>query len=395
MGVVRQAVATVTLVLVVFVLTFLVISHIRLRPRSGFASFSRRRGQEIRTTPVMLVAHRQAVDKSLVRQTHPGVLKPKNKSRLDAKEPTRRGRFRSSTASLTFTGVLTTTTIATTTTSATKTTVGDKRRSTVAMQKHRASNISSRMYFQSQDRKRKSNETRMFKRLLKRPERLTLLKMFGAVTRALRTKNVTFWIDAGTLLGSYRHHNLIPWDDDVDLILSRLQKRKVQRAIKSLASNYRLHISNSSTSGWRVSARNNIIKTARKQSLFPTIDLLFYSQNTTHVWLEQYNLRQYVWPRSIVFPLRLRPFDRFWVPAPCNTSAYLIREYRDPQVINKCVFNETLHPEMAERRQIAVPCRTLRNVAVVERRRSDNGSVIESLVRGTKVVHQYQIQQKC
>lgn len=46
-----------------------------------------------------------------------------------------------------------------------------------------------------------------------------LLDLVGTIVGALREHNMTFMMMGGTLLGSYRHHGLIPWDDDVDLVV--------------------------------------------------------------------------------------------------------------------------------------------------------------------------------
>jgi lipopolysaccharide cholinephosphotransferase len=47
---------------------------------------------------------------------------------------------------------------------------------------------------------------------------LRLTKIFAAVCEEL---GLSYWIDSGTLLGAVRHGGFIPWDDDVDVAMSR------------------------------------------------------------------------------------------------------------------------------------------------------------------------------
>lgn len=260
-------------------------------------------------------------------------------------------------------------------------------------------NVSTRLESQSPKGNRTSNKTRMFKSQLNPRERATLLTMFGVVTNALRASNVTFWMDGGTLLGSYRHHNLIPWDDDVDLVLRQSHKPQARRAINALAPAYQLFVemgaAGSCELAWRVFATNASVPVTRKQYRFPTLDLHFYAQNASHVWLQPHNLWwNLVWRRSTVFPLYLRPFNRYWAPAPCNSSGYLIKEY-GPQVTDVCRSPRMSHRNDIGQRQISMPCRMLRGVPIVNRKQDGIGSVTETLARGQKIVHRHVIHPKC
>jgi len=429
MRAIRKAKATVTLILVVFLAVFLVVSYSRLSPPPVGAPRSRqfpRRGVETASASASTSAEyqQQAAEQPSVH------VKAPDKSIIEGEDYYARKSYIAARK------------LEVVTASTTSTTKATMRRSTpiADLSKYRrAHNVSIRWRSWWPNRNRKSNEARLFTRprfqlpnwgrklnktrlsfgpafkwpnwdrrlnktqlfkdRLTPSERATLLAMFGAVTDALRASNVTFWMDGGTLLGSYRHHNLIPWDDDVDLVLQRSQKRQARRAIKALAPAYRLFIEKDAGSSsellWRVFARNASVPVTTKTFRFPTVDLHFYAENATHVWLEPRNLwRHLVWRRRRVFPLYLRPFDRYWAPAPCNTRTYLIKEF-DRQLIDVCTSPRTSHSNNIGQRRSFVPCRTLRRVPFVERKRDGAGSVTETLLRGDTKIHQLVVHPKC
>ena len=51
-----------------------------------------------------------------------------------------------------------------------------------------------------------------------------MLELLSAVTGALEHAAVKYALDCGTLIGSYRHHCLIPWDDDLDILVDIRQR---------------------------------------------------------------------------------------------------------------------------------------------------------------------------
>jgi lipopolysaccharide cholinephosphotransferase len=54
---------------------------------------------------------------------------------------------------------------------------------------------------------------------------LRILKIFDAVCRE---HNVSYWLDWGTLLGCVRHGGFIPWDDDLDVAMTREEYEKFE-----------------------------------------------------------------------------------------------------------------------------------------------------------------------
>ena len=90
-------------------------------------------------------------------------------------------------------------------------------------------------------------------------ERQLLWRTVGAVTSALERANVTYLMYGGTLLGSFRHHDLIPWDDDVDLLVPTSQQAALTAAVAPLEPDFRLVSETPSGCQWKVRRRADLL----------------------------------------------------------------------------------------------------------------------------------------
>ncbi|CAF3375873.1 unnamed protein product [Rotaria sp. Silwood1] len=136
--------------------------------------------------------------------------------------------------------------------------------------------------------------------------------------------NISYTMMAATLLGSYTRHDILPWDDDVDLCVSVSDRYRLQSIIirELSAEPYSIII-------MQLYNKRNYDKiffswcphAGKTPWRFPFIDIFYHDQNGTHVWL----LGE---PRSCpvrladVFPLILRPLGVLWLYAPREPMAH-------------------------------------------------------------------------
>lgn len=58
-------------------------------------------------------------------------------------------------------------------------------------------------------------------------------EMLREVDLFLKKQNITYFLWFGTLLGAVRHNGFIPWDDDIDLVMTRPEYNKLLEYLKN------------------------------------------------------------------------------------------------------------------------------------------------------------------
>jgi len=203
------------------------------------------------------------------------------------------------------------------------------------------------------------------------------------VTSALESANITYFMVSGTLLGSYRYHDLIPWDDDVDLIVPTSERSALAAAVAPLEPDFRLMNETPAGCEWKVYMTAALPGTYRswrlRASRWPFVDVFFYDRNATNVWNACHWYKNEVWPMRIVFPLRRRPFGHLSLPAPCDSAAALEMAFHD---VSRCRSRNFDHRRdrpiwLNLRRPAEVECSSLETLWPFTRRRrwTDNSGV--------------------
>ncbi len=190
-------------------------------------------------------------------------------------------------------------------------------------------------------------------RMLSQHEYKVYMDLMEKFAYLMECANITYTMYFGTLLGSYRMHNMVPWDDDIDLIvkfddmmkvidvIQRYSKLGAHRGVSDYLTNQRprpyqhmdfldldlkalspdnmFHsfkfFSTSGTiqdSGWR----------------YPYLDVFIFKENETDICVRYGKGSLYI-KRQLFYPLARRPFGRLWLPCPRDSNYSLHALYGD------------------------------------------------------------------
>ena len=251
-----------------------------------------------------------------------------------------------------------------------------------------------------------------------------LMDLISSFLDHCQRADITVIMSFGTLIGSYMFHDVVPWDDDMDLWIPYTDLPKLKRHFRN-STIWKTHgISSWQPPYWEfdlttlqtfpddapdsdfyraqhndiVTEATHVLKYYQLTSInpggypwkWPFLDVVTYHENETHVWNNENHAVFYI-PKDKFYPLGHRPLGPFWIQAPADVGYILRSRYGGFSCKSNWWFHKSEHwSRWLFRRRL--PCSLLWDVyPQVWSKNLGLDWEKETLKLGNKTLHSYDI----
>ena len=172
-------------------------------------------------------------------------------------------------------------------------------------------------------------------------EKRILLTFLNEVSGIFKKNNITYHLLHGTLIGAFRHGGIIPWDDDLDIVVNVVHRPAIVELFNVKTT--------PGSPGWCYSRlhdlydkvcqtpRGSDCKQNNCSSTWPFVDIFYFSVQSKAVEYTCFSAD--CLPLKLdtdrIFPLQMAPFEDMQQPVPRDME-YVIRSRYKTDVMEMC-----------------------------------------------------------
>ncbi|XP_033749228.1 uncharacterized protein LOC117333920 [Pecten maximus] len=205
----------------------------------------------------------------------------------------------------------------------------------------------------------------------------TLLRTLEMFDKLMTENNITYILEGGTLIGSFRHHGPIPWDDDVDVMVNASDRSRLAELLPQMRPDFDLFTPvNYAWKFYDAKSKHLPYKPFR----WPYVDIFFWGNNETHMYHEISVRRpQFTAPTSKILPPVRRKFAYLSLPVPCNLNIGLHSVHLD--MCESPRYSHKAEKYLPLQKHTVVPCSELgQRYGFVKHAQMTDGRWNESMV---------------
>ncbi|KAH9505152.1 hypothetical protein Btru_059695 [Bulinus truncatus] len=162
-----------------------------------------------------------------------------------------------------------------------------------------------------------------FKPLMSEYERAVALFTVDIFVQACEAANLTYFLISGSILGALRHHGMIPWDDDIDIIMNSSEWHKIRNVLANIEG---FELFAPSKVQWKFFMSS--LPKGNRPFKWPNIDIFFFNEDETNIWAQTWGAKASLCSKkSDVFPLRKRKFEMWNLPVPKKSRSLVEAEF--------------------------------------------------------------------
>ena len=234
----------------------------------------------------------------------------------------------------------------------------------------------------------------LFTPLISSAEYNELIEMFKVFVNVCDWFNLTYMLYGGSLLGSYRHHAIVPWDDDIDVLMNASEKTSVLKYFTTIQDFKLCTPRNRQWKFYKEDSNSSQSHYNCSENMWPYIDIFFFSENETHIW-DDNEMYKYVYSykKTDIFPLAVGIFEGSLASVPRNTLNVLQRSYN----VDLCVNSLYSHKKelVREGKLVSLPCKRILSYFPFVFRICEEGMLKEYLVYKNQLLYTLSTEYEC
>ena len=222
----------------------------------------------------------------------------------------------------------------------------------------------------------------MFSSSMTEDEKDLLQDVAVKLAQVATSQNISYFMYGGTLLGSFRHHDIIPWDDDIDILVNIRFRESLYKVLLALWPKFGVFLAGPRLKFYHAHS----VYRSKYPWKWPYVDIHFYQENDTHIWDSAPEFEHFVYHKQTVFPLHDRPLGKIFLSSPMDGLINLLATYSN---LNMCATHFYSHKFEHNKplNESKTSCKNLRDHVPFVHRSPAGSRLRETLVLGKAIIH--------